>query len=71
MIVFQRYIASYPYSYVPTLMKRLEADGQLELLEEVRERYATMKPNQRIKVIHYENKSATGVEANKDAPTTP
>lgn len=65
------YIASYPYSMVPTLMKRLEADGQLELLEAVRERYATMKPDQRIKVIHYENKSATGVEANKDAPTTP
>ena len=36
MIVFQSYIASYPYSMVPTLMKRLEADGQLKLLEAVR-----------------------------------
>lgn len=70
-MIASSYIASYPYSYVPTLMKRLEADGQLELLEAVRERYATMKPDQRIKVIHYENKSATGVEANKDASTTP
>lgn len=29
-------IARYQYSMVPTLMKRLEADGQLELLEAVR-----------------------------------
>lgn len=71
MIVFQNYIASYPYSYVPTLMKRLEADGQLELLEAVRERYATMKPNQRIRVIHYENKPAAGAKENKEAPTAP
>lgn len=67
MIVFQKYIASYPYSMVPTLMKRLEADGQLELLEEVRERYATMKPNQRIKVIHYDKRT----EKNQRAPDTP
>ena len=70
-MILNSYIASYPYSYVPTLMKRLEADGQLELLEAVRERYATMKPDQRIKVIHYDCKSIAGVEANKDAPTTP
>lgn len=56
-MILNSYIASYPYSYVPTLMKRLEADGQLELLEAVRERYATMKPDQRIKVIHYEKQS--------------
>lgn len=56
MIVFQNYIASYPYSCVPTLMKRLEADGQLELLEAVRKHYATMKPNQRIRVIHHDSR---------------
>lgn len=39
-MIFNSYIASYPYSMVPTLMKRLEADGQLEA---VRERYATHK----------------------------
>lgn len=71
MIVFQSYIASYPYSMVPMLMKRLEADGQLELLEAVRERYATMKPDQRIRVIHYENKPAAGVKENKEAPAAP
>lgn len=42
MIVFQ--------SYVPTLMKRLE------LLEAVRKHYATMKPNQRIRVIHHDSR---------------
>lgn len=71
MIVFQSYIASYPYSMVPTLMKRLEADGQLELLEAVRKRYATMRPDQRIRVIHYENKSAADAKENKEAPTAP
>ena len=63
MIVFQ----SYPYSMVPTLMKRLEADGQLELLEAVRERYATMKPDQRIKVFHYDKRT----EKDKRTPDTP
>ena len=59
-MVLKSYIASYPYSMVPTLMKRLEADGQIEL----RERYATMTPNQRIKVIHYDNKTAGNPKAN-------
>lgn len=66
-MILNSYIASYPYSYVPTLMKRLEADGQLELLETVRERYATMKPNQRIRVIHYDKRT----EKNQRAPDTP
>lgn len=70
-MIFNSYIASYPYNYVPTLMKRLEADGQLELLEEVRERYATMKPNQRIRVIHYERETTGSAEANEDSRTTP
>ena len=61
------YIASYPYSYVPTLMKRLEADGQIELLKAVRERYATMKPDQRIRVFHYDKRT----EKNQRAPDTP
>lgn len=70
-MVFQSYIASYPYSMVPTLMKRLEADGQLELLEAVRERYATMKPDQRMKVFHYERKSTANTEATQGTTGTP
>ena len=66
-MILKRYIASYPYSMVPTLMKRLEADGQLKLLEAVRERYATMKPDQRIKVFHYDKRT----EKDKRAPDTP
>lgn len=66
-MIAKSYIASYPYSMVPTLMKRLEADGQLELLEAVRERYATMKPDQRIRVIHYDKRT----EKNQRAPDTP
>lgn len=71
MIVFQSYIASYPYSMVPTLMKRLEADGQLELLKAVRRTYATMEPDQRIKVTHYEQKTAMGAEENKGESAAP
>ena len=66
-MILKSYIASYPYSYVPTLMKRLEADGQLELLEAVRERYATMKPDQRIRVLHYDRRT----EKDKRTPDTP
>ena len=62
-MIFKSYIAS----MVPTLMKRLEADGQIELLEAVRERYATMKPDQRIKVFHYDRRT----EKNKRPPDTP
>ena len=66
-MILKSYIASYPYSMVPTLMKRLEADGQIELLEAVRERYATMKPDQRIKVFHYDKRT----EKDKRTPDTP
>lgn len=47
------FIVSVPYSSVPSLIKQLEKEGEFKKAEAVRERYKTMKPDERVRVILY------------------